>query len=118
MPITHDYFTTNGKINTGSDTPPESHRTFEVNLFQAEMNKSDHSGTRLPRAVASTDSAWGVGESSDVSKRLSKGLRNASKNQRMNELPQLLVESHVKVISDIKVIGAIAKAGDRISTMG
>jgi hypothetical protein len=36
----------------------------------------------------------------------------------MNELPQLLAESHVNVISQVKVVGAIAKACDKISTMG
>jgi hypothetical protein len=118
MLITHEYFTTNGKINTGPDAPAETHRSSEVNFFLAEMSKTDQPDKGHPRAVASTDSGWGSRESSEISRRLSKGFRDASQNKRMNELPQLLAESHVNVISQVKVVGAIAKACDKISTMG
>ncbi|MFL1490963.1 hypothetical protein [Pseudomonas antarctica] len=118
MLITHADFATNAKINTGSDTPVESHRSSDLNFFQAEMSKTDQPDKRSPRAVASTDSVWGASESSATSTRLSKGFRDASKNKRMSELPQLLAESHVNVISQVKVVGAIAKACDKISTMG
>ncbi len=118
MLITHAGLTTDGKINTGSDTPAESHRSSDVNFFLAEMSKTTQPDRGLPRAVASTDSAWGTSESSEIASRLSKGFRDASKNKGMSELPQLLVEAHVDVISHIKVVGAIAKACDKISTMG
>lgn len=118
MLITHEDLITHRKINTGSDTLAESNRSSEVNFFLAEMNKTDPPDKSLPRVVASTDSAWGLGESSETSRRLSKGLRDASKNKRIDELPQLLVQAHVNVTAHVKIVGAIAKACDKISTMG
>lgn len=118
MLITHADLIKNGKIDTGSDAPAEGHRSSDLNFFQAEMNKTDQSDKSGPRAVASTDSAWGIGEPSEISKRLSKGFRDASQNKRMSEFPKLLAEAHVNVISQVKVVGAIAKACDKISSMG
>ncbi len=118
MFITHADLTTNGKINTGAGTPAESHSAYDSNFFMAEMSKTDQPDKRSPRAVASTDSAWHLGESSEISNRVSKGFRDASKNKRMDELPIALVEAHVQVTAQIKAVGAIAKACDKISSMG
>lgn len=121
MLITPADLTTSAKIATGSDTPAESHRSSDLNFFLAEINKTDSYDKRSPRAVASADSARAMGEPSAESKNLSKGFRDASLGKTTkyaDKFPEYLAKAHVEAISNVKVIGAIAKACDKISSMG
>ncbi len=121
MLITPVDLTMSAKIATGSDTPAESHRSSDLNFFLAEISKTDHSDKRSPRAVTSADSAWALGGSSAESKNLSKGFRDASlgkKSKHADKFPEYLAKAHIESISNVKVIGAIAKACDKISSMG
>ncbi|WP_338479521.1 hypothetical protein [Pseudomonas trivialis] len=121
MFITRSEFTTSEKITTRSDTPALNDRASDINFFLSEIHQTDKVDKGTVHAVASTDSTWGATESTTIARQLSKGFRDASQNKQTTDaskFPQLLAESHVNVMSQIKIVGAIAKACDKISSMG
>ncbi|MBP1127636.1 MULTISPECIES: hypothetical protein [Pseudomonas] len=121
MFITPSAFTTSEKITTRSDTPALNDRASDINFFLSEIHQTDKIDKRTVHAVASSDSTWAATGSTTIARQLSKGFRDASQNKQTTDaskFPQLLAESQVNVMSQIKVVGAIAKACDKISSMG
>lgn len=121
MIIPPSEFATGGKITTRSDIPALNDRASDVNFFLSEIHQTATPDNGTLRAVASSESTWPATESTTIARQLSKGFRDASQNRQTTEaskFPQLLAESHVNVMSQIKVVGAIAKACDKISSMG
>ncbi|CRM89901.1 hypothetical protein [Pseudomonas sp. 22 E 5] len=121
MDITHAGFRKNATIAAQVDTPDANSAVSDINFFNAQLNTTEQSGNGIAPALASAASPWDSTESQTLSRRVSKGFRDASQNKKTkdaNEFPQSLAEAHIDVMSRVKVIGAIAKGVDKISNLG
>ncbi|OIN49355.1 hypothetical protein [Pseudomonas costantinii] len=121
MIITHEKFTTNGITSSAAEKPVESNQSSDMNFFHAEMSRASPLDRGSMSAVASPGDFQFARESAKIAGRLSKGFRDASQMKgawESGKFPQLLAEAHVDAIANVKVIGAIAKACDKISSMG
>lgn len=114
-------FPENGNFTTQADAPGTLNRASDVNFFNAQLNANEPSGKAVGPVMASPVPSWGSEESDSLSRRVSKGFRDASQNKKSrdaNEFPQSLAEAHIDVMSRVKVISAITKGVDKISSMG
>ena len=87
----------------------------------AQLSPTEPSGNGIAPVTAPAASPWDATESQTLSRRVSKGFRDASQNKKTkdaNEFPQALAEAHIEVMSRVKVIGAVAKGVDKISNLG
>lgn len=111
----------NGNFTAQADVPGAINRASDVNFFNAQLSPTDPSSKAIAPAMASPSPSWGSTESASLSRRVSKGFRDASQNKQSkdaNEFPQSLAEAHIDVMSRVKVISAITKSVDKISSMG
>ncbi len=121
MYITDAEIPVNRNITPQADAPAGINRTSDINFFNAQLSQTDHPAKGSAPAIASPSSSWDSTESASLSRRVSKGFRDASLSKRTkdaNEFPQSLAEAHMDVMSRVKVIGALAKGVDKISSMG
>ncbi|MFL1500657.1 hypothetical protein ACI77J_08975 [Pseudomonas sp. O64] len=121
MYITNKGFAVNENITPQAEMPAAINRTSDINFFNAQVSQTEHSGKGIVPAMASPSFSWGSTESATLSRRVSKAFRDASQNKKTteaNEFPQLLAEAHIELTSRVKVISALAKGIDKISSMG
>lgn len=111
----------NASMTPQADTPAGINRASDIHFFNTQMGQGEPSGKSIAAATASPMSSWDATDSDALSRRVSKGFRDASQNKKTkdaNEFPQTLAEAHIDVMSRVKVIGAVAKGVDKISSMG
>ncbi len=121
MDITHAGFRKNATFAAQADTPDASNAASDISFFNAQLNATEQPRNGIAPALAATSSPWAAAESQTLSRRVSKGFREASQNKKTkdaNEFPQALAEAHVEVAANIKLIGALAKSVDKISNLG
>ncbi|MCK6186138.1 MULTISPECIES: hypothetical protein [unclassified Pseudomonas] len=121
MDITHTGLRKNMSIAAHADMPDANNAVSDISFFNAQLNPAEPSGNGVAPVTASAASPWDATESQTLSRRVSKGFREASQNKKTkdaNEFPQALAEAHIEVMSRVKVIGAIAKGIDKISNLG
>ena len=121
MYITDAGLPENANITPQADAPAGINRTSDINFFNAQLSHTAQPGKGIPPTMASPSSSWDATESATLSRRVSKGFRDASLSKQTkdaNEFPQSLLEAHIDVMSRIKVIGAFAKGVDKTSSMG
>lgn len=111
----------NSSILSQSEAPGAINRASDINFFNAQLSQAEQPVKGIVPAVASPTQSWDATASDTLSRRVSKGFRDASLNKKTkdaNEFPQSLAEAHIDVMSRVKVIGAVAKGVDKISSMG
>ncbi|MFN3355005.1 MAG: hypothetical protein ACK418_03155 [Pseudomonas sp.] len=121
MDITHAGFRKNMPIAAQADMPNANNAVSDINFFNAQLNPTEQFGNGIAPVTAPAASPWDATESQTLSRRVSKGFRDASQNKKTkdaNEFPQALAEAHIEVMSRVKVIGAVAKGVDKISNLG
>ena len=120
------YITTPGQSENSStlpqaEAPGAINRASDINFFNAQLSQAEQPVKGIVPAVASPAQSWDATASDTLSRRVTKGFRDASLNKKTkdaNEFPQALAEAHIDVMSRVKVIGAVAKGVDKISSMG
>lgn len=121
MDITHAGLRKNASVTPQADAPDVGSQAHDISFFTAQMNHTEQPVRAIASTMASPSLSGGSPESDTLSRRVSKGFRDASlskKTKDANEFPQALAEAHIDVMSRVKVIGALAKGVDKISNMG
>ncbi|WP_172979333.1 hypothetical protein [Pseudomonas kitaguniensis] len=107
--------------STQADAFGAINRAADISFFNAQLGNPEQPGKGVAPAMASPPVSWGSTESDTLSRRVSKGFRDSSQNKNTkdaNEFAQSLAEAHIDIMSRVKVISALTKGIDKISSMG